>query len=407
MIFLFPRCQRPHPDELVVGGAFFPEIDEDGVVVQGLEVAPLDVGGVDELATVGHIHVLVVVHALFDEEVGFPILVRLVVFQLGLGLDLPVGDGPEHIDIAVGEGEVALEGEVGVDVVFGVGVLHVAVTVEAVAFHGAAALVGAEGARVVLQHVGLVLVVYIRDAHDAVGVGLQGADVEGAELRAAGERVASVVVVEAEPARMARAVGEPVDGIIPAPVLLDGGVHRHDRVADGVAARVDGEIHLLLGEAVADIGGGVHVSLDSDGLGLHHHEAAREHGIVGRLVIDKENVIARAGDFHVGGGELQAVVDVVRHGVERVVVLFDHIFHETVDVLDGVHVGDLPVVGAVDEGVLEVSALLLEVVEAQRERVPVARAELDDRFAVQLPDGLQGDAGDAIHIDFVLHHNMV
>ena len=370
-------------------------------------MAALDVGGIDKVGAAGYVNILVVVHALLDEEVGFPILVRLVVLQFGLGLDLPVGDGAEHIDVAVGEGEVALEGEVGVDVVFGVGVLHVAVAVEAVALHGAAALVGAEGARVVLQHVGLVLVVDKGDAHDAVGVGLQGADVKGAELRPAGECVASVVVVEAELARVARAVGEPVDGIVPAPVLLDGGVHRHDRVADGVATRVDVEIHLLLGEAVADIGGGVHVPLDSDSFGLHDHEAAREHGIVGRVVIDKENVVARTGDFHVGGGELQTVMDVVCHGVERVVVLLDHIFHESVNVLDLVHVGDFPIVGAVDEGVFEITALLFEVVEAQRERVPVARSELDDRLAVHLPDRLQGDAGDAIHIDFVFHHDMV
>ena len=278
--------------QAVVGGAFFPEVDEHRVVVLRLEVAAFDVGGIDEVGAVGHINVLVVVHALLEEEVGFPVLIDLVVLQLGLGLDLPVGEGTEHIDISVGEGEPALEGEMRVDVIFGEGIDHVAVAVEAVALHGAAALVGAEGARVVLQHVSLVLVVGERDAHDTVGVGLQGADVEGAELRPAREGVAAVVVVKTEPARMPGAVGEPVDGVVPAAVLLDGGVYRHDRIANGVAAGVDAEVHLLLGEPVVDIGSGVHVSLDPDSLGLRHHEPPREHRIIGRVVIDKKNVIA-------------------------------------------------------------------------------------------------------------------
>ena len=288
-LFTFHRLRSY---QAVVGGAFFPEVDEYRVVVLCLEVAAFDVGGIDEVGAVGHVNVLVVVHALLEEEVGFPVLIDLVVLQLGLGLDLPVGEGAEHIDIAVGEGEPAFEGEMRVDVVFGEGVGHVAVAIEAVALHGAAAFVGAEGARVVLQHVSLVLVVGERDAHDTVGVGLQGADVEGAELRPAREGVAAVVVIEAEPSRVSGAVGEPVDGVVPAAVLLDGGVYRHDRIADGVAAGVDAEVHLLLGEPVVDIGSGVHVSLDSDSLGFRHHEPPREHRIVGRVVIDKKNVIA-------------------------------------------------------------------------------------------------------------------
>ena len=99
-------------------------------------------------------------------------------------------------------------------------------------------------------------------------------------------------------------------------------------------------------------------------------------------------------------------MDVMRHGVERVVVLFDYILHETVNVLDGIHVGNLPVVCAVDEGVFEIAALLLQVVELERELAALALAERYDGVAVQHPDRAQGDAADAIHIDFVLQKDV-
>ena len=186
------RVVRPHlshgchPDEAVVGGALLLEIDEDGVTVQGLIMAALNVGGVDGAGAGGHEHILIVVHALLDEEVGFPVLIHLVVMKFRLRKYLPIGQFPENIDITSIERETAFEREVGVHIVFGIGVLHVAVAIETVAVHGAPALVCAKRAGVVLQHIGVVLVIGVGDAHDAVSVGVQCADVKGAELGASG-----------------------------------------------------------------------------------------------------------------------------------------------------------------------------------------------------------------------------
>ena len=116
---LSSRSEELHADELVVAAALFAEVDIDGVIVVRLVMVALDVAGVDGTALLGHEHVLVVEQSLLEEKVGFPELVLLVVVQLGLGQDVPVSELAEDIDVALGEGEGTLEGEVGVDVVFG------------------------------------------------------------------------------------------------------------------------------------------------------------------------------------------------------------------------------------------------------------------------------------------------
>lgn len=209
-----------------------------------------DVGGVDFAAAVWHVNILIVVCALFDWERGLPELVFFVEMQFGFRQDAPVGELSEDVNVAVCEWERALEGEVRVDVVFGKGIAHVGVLVDAGTVKGVAAFVGAKRAGVILQHIGLVLVMREGESYDAVAVGAQRADVEGAELRAAVKGVAAVIIVETVLAGEAGAVGEPRDGIVPPVILLDGGVQGHDGVAHYVRTGVHGEVDLLTGEAV-------------------------------------------------------------------------------------------------------------------------------------------------------------
>lgn len=244
-----------------------------------------DVGGVDFAAAVWHVNILIVVCALFDWERGLPELVFVVEMEFGFRQDAPVGELPEDVNIAVGKGERALEGEVRIDVVFGKGVAHIGVLVDAGAVEGVAAFVGAERAGVILQHIGLVLVMREGESYDAVAVGAQRANVEGAELRAAVKGVAAVVIVETVLAGEAGTVGEPRDGIVPPVILLDGGVQGHNGVAHYVRTGVDDEVDLLVGELLGHVGGGMHVGGDAGLAVLANHKAAREDGLVGRVVI--------------------------------------------------------------------------------------------------------------------------
>ena len=78
-------------------------------------MAAFNVGGVNFRASVMNKDILVIVIALFQIQITFPIMGVFVVSQFGFVFDLPVGELAKNINVAVGDGKIAFKRETGVN----------------------------------------------------------------------------------------------------------------------------------------------------------------------------------------------------------------------------------------------------------------------------------------------------
>ena len=92
------------------------------------------------------------------------------------------------------------------------------------------------------------------------------------------------------------------------------------------------------------------------------------------------------------------------NGVEGVVVLRDVLLHKTLDILDLIHLGGLPVMRAVDERVLGMADLDVQIVERDMES---CLPQHSNRRGELVFAREELDAGDAIHIYLVIHLNVI
>ena len=101
------------------------------------------------------------------------------------------------------------------------------------------------------------------------------------------------------------------------------------------------------------------------GFFVEHHEPPCEIEVVHVVAKDDEEVVAREEGHHVGFRELQLVVDIGYQGVARKGVVVKAVGLKTRGILYALDFGRLPVVAAMDEGVVEYLALAVDDVERQ------------------------------------------
>ena len=118
------------------------------------------------------------------------------------------------------------------------------------------------------------------------------------------------------------------------------------------------------------------------GLLVDHHETAGEIEVVHVVAIYHEQVIARDYRHHVLGRELELVVDVIDQGVARKGVVVQMVRIVSRGILNALDVGRLPVVAAMDEGVVE--HLTLPIDDVERKSEPAYHILKRDDGVVQL-----------------------
>ena len=63
------------------------------------------------------------------------------------------------------------------------------------------------------------------------------------------------------------------------------------RVPDAICSRKDHKVNILMSLAIVHVESRVYIRDNLGGQGLHHHETTGQDGVIGRVIIDKEDII--------------------------------------------------------------------------------------------------------------------
>lgn len=172
------------------------------------------------------------------------------------------------------------------------------------------------------------------------------------------------------------------DGIVPTTILADGeiAILLNVRRRTAVNPRLDIQLLVRVGQREV-VGIARHRSTHMHPL-IDHHETAREIDILLAHVVAKndEQVIARNQRPHVFLRENQSVVDIIHQRIHGESIVVEAVRIETRSVFDALHISGIPVVRAMDKGVIQHLATARHDVERQGQ-TPHHVVQRDDRFA--------------------------